>query len=86
MKNESVKKPKEVKECSRRKAQNCHAKKLHKKDTHVYNNCYELRSRAIKKHPTCQMVIIAQKRDLFCFGPPVVFTPPVTNYMLLYST
>ena len=39
----------EVKECSRRKAQNCQAKNLHKKDTHVYNNCYELRSRAIKK-------------------------------------
>ena len=25
--------------------------------------------------------------DLFCFAPPhVLFTPPVTNYMLLYST
>ena len=25
-------------------------KNLHKKDTHVYNNCYEFRSRAIKQH------------------------------------
>ena len=49
MKNESVKKvTAEVKECSRRKAQNGQAKNLHKKDQHVYNNCYELRSRANK--------------------------------------
>ena len=47
MMNENVKVTGEVKECSR-KTQNCHAKNLHKKDTHVYNNCYELRSRAIK--------------------------------------
>ena len=26
------------------------------------------------------------KADLFCFGPPVYFRPPVINYMLLYST
>ena len=38
----------EVKECSRRKAQKGQAKNLHKKDQHVYNNCYELRSGAIK--------------------------------------
>ena len=30
------------------KRQNFQAKILHKKDTHVYNNCYELRSWAIK--------------------------------------
>ena len=39
----------EVKECSRRKVQNCQAKNLHKKDTHDYNNCYELHSREILK-------------------------------------
>ena len=26
-----------------------------------------------------------KNRNLFCFGPPVCLTPPVTNYMLLYS-
>ena len=39
----------EVKECSRRTAQKGQAKNLHKKD-HVYNNCNEIRSRAIKNH------------------------------------
>ena len=34
---------------SHSKSQNFPAKLLHKKDTHVYNNCYELRSRAINK-------------------------------------
>ena len=29
------------------KRKNSQAKNLHKKDQHVYNNCYELRSRAI---------------------------------------
>ena len=33
---------------SHSRSQNCQAKILHKKDTHVYNNCYELRSRGIK--------------------------------------
>ena len=46
---ESVKKSlenlKNVLEEKRKKGQ---AKNLHKKDQHVYNNCYELRSRAIK--------------------------------------
>ena len=51
LKNEERKRVKvmwEVKECSRRKAQNGQAKDKHKKDQHVYNNCYELRSSAIK--------------------------------------
>ena len=53
MMNESVKKvTREINECSRRKEQNCPAKNLHKKDTHVYNNCYELRSKAIKNNQT----------------------------------
>ena len=39
---------KEVKECSRTKAQKC-SSILHKKD--VYNNCLKLRSRAIKNIP-----------------------------------
>ena len=34
---------------SHSKSQNCQAKNVHKKDTHVYNNYYELRSRAIKR-------------------------------------
>ena len=49
MMNEIVRKSFEKsKKCSRRKARSCQAKNLHKKDTNVYNNCYELRSRAIK--------------------------------------
>ena len=32
------------------KRKNVKQKKLHKKDTHVYNNCYEFRSRAIKNN------------------------------------
>ena len=40
----------EVKECSRRKAQNGQAKNLHKKDQHAYNNCYELGSRATNQN------------------------------------
>ena len=48
MKNQSVKKKREVEEFSRT-AQNCQVKNLHKKDTQVYNNCYELRSRSIKQ-------------------------------------
>ena len=32
------------------KRKNGRTKNLHKKDQHVYNNCYELRSRAIKQH------------------------------------
>ena len=31
------------------KRKNDHAKNLHKKDQHVNNNCYEIRSRAIKR-------------------------------------
>ena len=34
---------------SHSESQNRQAKILHKKDTHGYNNCYELRSRAINK-------------------------------------
>ena len=34
---------------SHSKSQNCQAKILHKKDTHVYNNCYELHLRAINQ-------------------------------------
>ena len=54
MKNESVKKSLEkIKKSSRREAQKQSSEKksseenLHKKDQHVYNNCYELCSRAI---------------------------------------
>ena len=51
MKNESVKKSpdksKNVLEEEREKGQ---AKNLHKKDQHVYNNYYELRSRAINNN------------------------------------
>ena len=53
LKNEKRKREKvtrEVKDCSRRKAQNGQAKNLRKKDQHVSNNCHELRSSAIK-HP-----------------------------------
>ena len=53
LKNEERKREKvtwEIKECSGRKTQNGQAKNLHKKDQHVYNNCYELRSRAISKN------------------------------------
>ena len=31
-------------------------------------------------------MLFLHSRDLFRFGPPVFFMPPVTNYMLLYST
>ena len=41
----------EVKECSRRKAQNGQAKNVNRKEQCFYNNCYELRSRAIKNIP-----------------------------------
>ena len=54
----------EVKEYFRRKAQNCHKKDLHKKETHVYNNCYELRSRAINKRTIAK---VAQKTTLKCY-------------------
>ena len=47
MKNESVKKSLENSKNVLEGTQNCQAKNLHKKDTQVYNNCYELRSRAI---------------------------------------
>ena len=49
MKNERVKKSlKKSTHVLEEKTQNRQAKSLHKKDTDVYNNCYELRSRAIK--------------------------------------
>ena len=49
MKNESVKKSlKQSKNVLEQKRKNSQAKNLHKKDQHVYNNCYELRSKAIK--------------------------------------
>ena len=44
---------------SHSKSQNYQAKILHKKDTHVYNNCYELRSRAIKNHDIPKKTAIA---------------------------
>ena len=47
MKNESVKKSIDKSKNVLEKRKNGQAKKLHKKDQHVYNNCYELRSRAI---------------------------------------
>ena len=47
MKNESVKRSLE-KSKNVREEKNSQAKNLHKKDQHVYNNCNELRSRAIK--------------------------------------
>ena len=50
MKNRSVKKSLEKsKNVLEEKRKNSQAKNLHKKDQHVYNNCYELRSRAINK-------------------------------------
>ena len=49
MKNESVKKSLEMsKNVLEEKRKIVKRKNLHKKDTLVYNNCYELRSRAIK--------------------------------------
>ena len=51
LKNEERKREKvtlEVKECSRREAQNGQANNLHKKDQHVHHNCHEICSRAIK--------------------------------------
>ena len=49
MKNESVKKSLEKSKNVLEKHKNAQAKNLHKKDQHVYNNCYELRSRAINQ-------------------------------------
>ena len=50
MKNESVKKSLEKsKNVLEEKRKTVKRKNCIKKDTHVYNNCYELRSRAIKK-------------------------------------
>ena len=53
MKNESVKKSLEKsKNVLEEKRKMVKQKILHKKDQQVYNNCYELRSRAIKMiHP-----------------------------------
>ena len=49
----------EVKECSRRKAQNGQAKNLHKeKDQHVSNSCHELRSRAINNSTACKTILL----------------------------
>ena len=49
MKSESVKKSLEKsKNVLGEMRKNGRAKNLHKKDQHVYNNCYKLRSRAIK--------------------------------------
>ena len=46
--NESVKKSLEKsKNVLEEMRENCQAKNLNKKDTRVYNNCYELHSRAI---------------------------------------
>ena len=58
MKNGSVKKSLEKSKNEKRK--NSHAKNLQKKYQRVYNNCYELRSRAIKK-PNGQTKKIGQK-------------------------
>ena len=41
-----------------RKSQNGQAKNLHKKDQHVYSNCYEIRSRAINKGKTIEQKIL----------------------------
>ena len=50
MKNKSLKKSlAKSKNVLEEKLKNGRAKNLHKKDQHVYNNCYEFRSRAIKK-------------------------------------
>ena len=52
MENKSVKKsPEKSKKVL--EAENGPAKILHKKDQHVYNYCYELRSRAIKQTNLC---------------------------------
>ena len=51
MKNGSVQKSlKKSKNVLEEKRKMVKQKNLHKKDQHVYNNCYELRSRAIKKY------------------------------------
>ena len=81
------------------KSQNCQAKILHKKDTHVYNNCYEFRSRAINNYATiANKDFVSQclwgapsrqnqgpARDLFplCHPPPP--PPPVTEHVPLHS-
>ena len=39
-------------------SKNGQAKNLHKKDQHVYNNCYELCSRAINKINFIQLIFI----------------------------
>ena len=60
MKNESVKKSLEKsKNVLEEKRKTVKRKICIKKDTHVYNNCYELRSRAIKNH---SILINAQNR------------------------
>ena len=57
MKNESVKKSLEKsKNVLEEKHKNCQAKNLHKKDTHVYYNCYELRSRAINQSASVRLL------------------------------
>ena len=49
MKNESVKKSLEESKNVLEKRKMVKPKKLHKKDQHVYSNCYELRSKEIKR-------------------------------------
>ena len=55
MKNESVRKSLEKsKNVLEEKRKNGQSKKFTKKDQHVYNNCYELHSRAIKNQCICR--------------------------------
>ena len=49
MMNESVKKSLEKSKNVQEQKREIVKQKICKKNTHVYNNCYELRSRAIKK-------------------------------------
>ena len=51
----SLEKSKNVLEEKRKKGQ---AKNLHKKDQHAHNNCYELRSRAIKNQQSVRVTFI----------------------------
>ena len=78
MKNESVKKSLEKsKNILEEKRKMVKRKNLHKKDQHVYNNCNELRSRAINRaqvseNVTCQRLKPTKNKLSFCYGYLVI--------------
>ena len=68
MKNENVKEsPERSKNVLEEKRKNGQTENLHKKDQHLYNNCYELRSRAINQeaNPNLNCPKVAQTLNTF---------------------